>query len=166
MFEYKAVCINVVDGDTLDAVVKLSDESQVIATVTVPGVADQPVQTLADVITDYGFRITEQRIVTLEPDPGVGWRIVEQRIKQFEQRVRLYGIDTPERGKPGATEATDALRLYVIGFETIPLTIATVKPHDKYGRWLARVATPQCPDVAAAMIERKLGTAYFGGAKG
>lgn len=163
MFEYKAVCINVVDGDTFDAVVKLSDESQVIATVGASDVTDQPPQLLSDITSDFGFRITERRIVTLEVDTDLpGYHIVERRIKQFEQRVRLYGIDTPERGAPGAAEATDALRLYVIGFETIPLTIATVKPHDKYGRWLATVATPQCPDVAAAMIERGLGTPYFG----
>lgn len=165
MFEYQATAINVVDGDTFDVVVKLSDVSQVIATVTASDVTDQPPQRLSDVTSDFGFRITEQRIVTLEVDPGVGWRIVERRIKRFEQRVRLYGIDTPERGAPGYTEATEALRFLVIGFEPIPLTIVTSKPHDKYGRWLATVSTPQCPDVAQSLIDRGLGVAYFGGAK-
>lgn len=102
---------------------------------------------LEEVTVDYGFRIREYRK------------------KFFEQRVRLYGIDTPERGDPGFTEATEALRFLVMGFETIPLTIVTSKPHDKYGRWLATVSTPQCPDVAQSLIDRGFGVPYFGGKK-
>lgn len=166
MFEYSATAINVVDGDTFDVIVKLSDVSQVIATVAASDVTAQPPRLLSDVTSDFGFRITEQRVVTLEVDTDLpGYHVVERRIKWFEQRVRLYGIDTPERGAPGYTEATDALRFLVIGFEAIPLTIATSKPHDKYGRWLATVSTPQCPDVARSLIDRGLGVEYFGGKK-
>jgi micrococcal nuclease len=90
----------------------------------------------------------------------------------IKQRVRLYGIDTPERGHPGADAASVALREYVLPVDPnvmtrlpLPLIIRTVKPHDKYGRWLASIETPTVPDVAARMIELGLGIEYYGGAR-
>lgn len=110
MFEYQAVAVRVVDGDTLD------------------------------VIIDLGFRI------------------------EIRQRVRLFGIDTPERGQPKATAATQTLSdLVLVGSPA--LTIRSVKPHDKYGRWLAIISTPSCADVAQALIDAGLGVPYLGGAK-
>jgi micrococcal nuclease len=85
-----------------------------------------------------------------------------------EMRVRLYGINTPERGQPGAADATQWLRNVVQGFDPMrppPLTIRSVKPHDKYGRWLASIATAEIPDVAARMVELGLGVEYYGGAR-
>lgn len=121
IYEYKATAINVVDGDTLDVLVILRDET-----------------------VDLGFRLAVHDYNT------------------FEQRVRLYGIDTPERGQAGALDARTALFLLVTN---TPLLIETVKPRDKYGRWLARIATPTCPDVAQAMIDAGHGVAYDGGAR-
>lgn len=90
----------------------------------------------------------------------------------IKQRVRLYGIDTPERGHPGADAAAVTLREYVLPVDPatmtrrpVPLIIHTVKPHDKYGRWLATIETPTCPDVAQAMIDAGLGVPYHGEAK-
>lgn len=80
----------------------------------------------------------------------------------FEQRIRLYGINTPERGQPGWAEATTMLRDLVAG---AGLVARTVKPHDKYGRWLASLRTDACPDVAQAIIEAGLGVPYFGGVR-
>ena len=78
------------------------------------------------------------------------------------QRVRLYGIDTPERGQPHHDEARMKLYDLVYG---VPVTARTIKPADKYGRWLASLSTPVCPDVAQAIIDAGLGVAYFGGHK-
>lgn len=91
-----------------------------------------------DVIIDRGFRDTST------------------------MRVRLYGINTPERGEPGYVEATTRLRELVAG----PLYITSVAPHDKYGRWLARIeAVGVVANVADRMISEGLGVPYFGGAK-
>lgn len=77
------------------------------------------------------------------------------------QRVRLYGIDTPERGQPGFMEATTRLRELILDQTVV---VRTIKPADKYGRWLADA---YCPggSVAGIMIAENLGVAYFGGTK-
>ena len=50
----------------------------------------------------------------------------------WRDSFRLYGLNTPERGKPGASEATAALAaLLAPGL----VRVQTHKP-DKYGRWL------------------------------
>ena len=122
MFEYAATALHVVDGDTLDVLITLRDET-----------------------VDLGFRIMVHDHDT------------------FEQRIRLYGINTPERGQPGYDEATAMLTALVVGAPGLYAT--TVKPHDKYGRWLASLRTTACPDVAQALIDAGLGVAYFGGAR-
>lgn len=57
-------------------------------------------------------------------------------------RVRLLGIDTPERGKPGAVEATAFVEAWMAdvagGGAKWPLIVSTEKG-DSFGRWLARV---------------------------
>lgn len=50
--------------------------------------------------------------------------------------VRFYGIDTPERGQAGFTEATDFVKAWFAGRESF--TINTYKK-DKYGRYLAEM---------------------------
>lgn len=111
----------------------------------------------------YQYAVTVTHIVdgdTLDATVDLGFRIT------FEQRVRLYGIDTPERGQLGYAEAAAMLRELTIGSPFPAQIIArTVKPADKYGRWLASLSTPTCPDVAQAIIDAGLGVAYFGGAK-
>ena len=55
-----------------------------------------------------------------------------------EIRVRLFGINAPEKNAPGGMEATNYVKgLLPVGTE---VTIQTFKnPTDKYGRWLATV---------------------------
>ena len=48
------------------------------------------------------------------------------------EKIRLRGIDAPERGKPGGTEATAWLKEKLAGHD---IYIETVK-QDKYGRFL------------------------------
>ena len=51
-------------------------------------------------------------------------------------RVRLVGINTPERDEPGYQNATDFVKSKVLG-KTVCLDIDDMKNQDKYGRILA-----------------------------
>lgn len=77
---------------------------------------------------------------------------------------RLHGVDTPERGQPGHTEATARVR------ELAPagtiVTIHTFRNADKYGRWLA-VVYPFGVDrsLNSTLIAEQLAVAYYGGTR-
>ncbi len=90
---------------------------------------------------------------TLDVTVDLGLRVT------IEMRIRLYGVNTPERGQPNWAEATAMLTALTLG-QTV--TASTVKPHDKYGRWLASIVTTDGVDVAQALIESGLGVPYFG----
>jgi len=53
----------------------------------------------------------------------------------IEERVRLVGIDTPEKGLCGFEEATEALEL-LLAASTVGLVDAGVADRDRYGRLL------------------------------
>lgn len=53
-------------------------------------------------------------------------------------RIRLVGVNTPERGEPGYQNATDYVKAMVLG-KTVCLDIDDEKNYDKYGRILAVV---------------------------
>lgn len=53
-------------------------------------------------------------------------------------RVRLVGINTPERDEPGYQNATDYVKSMVLG-KTVNLDIDDAKHYDKYNRTLAVV---------------------------
>ena len=91
---------------------------------------------------------------TLDVDVDLGFRIT------MRQRIRLYGINTPERGEHGYLEAKEAVARH-IGKQ---VTIRSHKPEDKYGRWLATVYISD-RSLADMMIADGLGVAYFGGAR-
>ncbi len=55
-------------------------------------------------------------------------------------RVRLADVNAPERGEPGFTEATEALRRLVSG-ETVYLDVDDIYCTDRYGRIVAVVYT-------------------------
>lgn len=52
------------------------------------------------------------------------------------QRLRLLGVDTPERGQPGFVEASDVTASTLNAAAVI--TVHTVRK-DSFGRWLAEV---------------------------
>jgi micrococcal nuclease len=61
------------------------------------------------------------------------------RMRQ-DKRIRVAIIDTPERGQDGWHEAKAFTTEFCMNVEGHwPLIIHTVKPRDKYGRWLADV---------------------------
>jgi micrococcal nuclease len=53
-------------------------------------------------------------------------------------RIRLVGVNTPERGQPGYQNATDFVKSMCLG-KTVYLDVDDAKNHDKYGRTLAVV---------------------------
>ena len=81
----------------------------------------------------YSYKATVVRIVdgdTLDADVDLGFHMTTR------QRFRVARIDTPERGEPGFTEATDRVKeLCPVGSEII---IATEKTGG-FGRWLAEI---------------------------
>ena len=100
-YRYRATIINVVDGDTVDAVI------------------------------DVGFDIT------------------------VTKRLRLMGINAPERGQEGYQESKDALIEEVIGQE---VTVVTEKS-DSFGRYLAWIHT-ELFNVNQWMITQGYATQY------
>lgn len=87
----------------------------------------------------------------------------------WASRFRLYGVDTPERGQPGYTEATAfCMGAAPAGAE---VRIRSYRPEmmhqDKYGRWLA-VITPNfsAGSVNDGLVAAGLAKPYFGGTKG
>jgi len=48
-------------------------------------------------------------------------------------RVRLAGVNTPERGQPGYVEATNFMRRMTLG-RVVYLNIDDARPRDRYGR--------------------------------
>ena len=80
-------------------------------------------------------------------------------------KVRLRGIDTPERDARCAEEATKAevaRRALADILAEGGVTISQIG-RDKYGRLLAVVATRRTPDVTAALLRKGVGRPYDGG---
>jgi micrococcal nuclease len=94
-------------------------------------------------------------------DMDVDWG---NRIHSVE-RLRLYGIDTPERGQPGYAEAT------VFNVAKAPPGTAvrirtTLDSRDKYGRLLAVIYLEDDPETLNDhLLAAGLAVPYFGGTK-
>lgn len=54
---------------------------------------------------------------------------------QRNGKVRLIGIDCPEKAQPGGREAAAFAQNALVG-KTIELEVCPKQPHDRYGRWL------------------------------
>lgn len=82
---------------------------------------------------------------------------IDMIIGGVEERVRLYGVDTPERGDQCFFEAaarTEVLTRGGVLLEPGP------RARDRYGRLLAYVYTPDAVSVDAQLIAEGLGTAW------
>lgn len=77
---------------------------------------------------------------------------------------RLYGIDTPERGKAGYNEATNYLKSCCE-----KLSFIETYKQDKYGRWLVDLymdtESSGIQNINKSMISLNLAKPYFGGTK-
>jgi micrococcal nuclease len=66
-------------------------------------------------------------------------------------RFRLFGVNAPERGQPGYSEATSAFKAIAQAHMGEELAVVTWKDkRDKYGRYVADVAIPQTSGKSAA----------------
>lgn len=65
-------------------------------------------------------------------------------------KVRLDGIDAPEKGQPFANRAKEYLSSMIWNDSTI---VVTVIKKDHYGRSVARISTAGIPDVNIEMIK-------------
>lgn len=77
----------------------------------------------------------------------------------FEDRFRLFGINTPERNRPGWAEATaECVRLAPAG------SLVRAETHkdgrDKYGRWLAVLYLPDGTNLNQHLLAAGLAVAY------
>jgi micrococcal nuclease len=100
----------------------------------------------------YQYRATITRIIdgdTVDAICDLGFRI------NRNDRFRLYGINTPERGRKGSVEATAYLTSMIpVGASVL---IRSHKPEtmtvDSFGRWVAEIFLPDGTNVNDAMIE-------------
>lgn len=89
-------------------------------------------------------------------------------------RVRVLGVDTPERGEDGWAEATQFVKDWFWSHSAV-LFVQTVKDKDKYGRILANISAepvvaraggPVRDTLSQALLDAGLASPYAGGARG
>lgn len=99
--------------------------------------------------------------------PPAAWRVVNvvdgdtvdvQRGKEY-QRIRVIGIDTPERGDCGFGPASSALSRIVLG-KKVQLSAGAVDDRDRYGR-LLRYVDVGGRDAGLALLEAGLAIARY-----
>ena len=81
------------------------------------------------------------------------------------ERVRLIGIDTPERGACHAAAATREARRLALGKPVVLRGDATQATRDRYGRLLAYVALPGGKDLGQGLVRGGFGRVYVYGGK-
>lgn len=97
------------------------------------------------------LRVVDGDTIEVSIDVGFGWR--------SRQMLRLYGVNTAELNSKDPVKrglANDA-RVYldsVLGGKTV--ITETIKPHDKYGRYLAKVFLEDGTCVNDKLVELKL----------
>ena len=82
----------------------------------------------------YHYRAELVRVIdgdTIDVDLDLGFDRIRAR-----QRLRLLGVDTPERGQPAYQAASDLTRDQLA--TATDIIVNTVRK-DSFGRWLARV---------------------------
>jgi micrococcal nuclease len=77
-----------------------------------------------------------------------------------EETVRIFGVDTPERGEPCFSEATDELRLLVATTGGQVLLVTDVRKRDRYDRLLRYVYAPDGLSIDAVLIARGFAHAW------
>lgn len=85
---------------------------------------------------------------------------------KIKQRVRLYGVDTPETHgetkEKGLESKKFVEKLLPINTEVL---VKTVKTNEKYGRFLASILMGDI-DVSKELVKNGLAVEYYGGKKG
>ncbi len=101
-------------------------------------------------------RATTSDVVDRE---GLVTRVVDgdtlrARIGGSTERVRLIGIDAPERGECYSTRATELLRTLAQGTVVKILGDSTQQERDRYDRLLAYVVLPDGTDAGQVVLVR------------
>ena len=112
-----------------------------------PGGADLNAQRRRELVNQ---RITGKVVSVIDGDT-VDLLVAPKRVL----RVRLHGIDTPERGEPFSTQARNFTRVLMFSRDVE----AIGKDVDAYGRLVARV-TVDGKDASATILAAGLGCTY------
>ena len=103
---------------------------------------------------------------TIEVVVDLGFRVM------MKMPLRIYGINTPELKQPNHDEAVAALQKILKmkptkahPSPTTKVSVNTIKPREKYGRYLAEVFLADGTSVAERMIATGFAVPYFGGAR-
>lgn len=82
----------------------------------------------------------------------------------YAKRVRVIGIDAPDKNPEAKDAATAFLRSVLpMGSPVMVRTTKTKRDYDKYNRYLADIATDTVPSVSALMVESGYAVPYEGG---
>ena len=106
-------------------------------------------------------RVVDGDTIDLDIDLGFGtWRCSE--------RIRLYGVDTPECRTRDAQEK--AAGLLAKGFVEEALHVGgtytlTTKEKGKFGRYLGTIYLTEDTSINAALVKERLAVPYFGQSK-
>jgi micrococcal nuclease len=101
-------------------------------------------------LIDRGESSAEQGSVTRVVD-GDTLRV---RIDGSAERVRLIGINAPERGECFYARATELLQSLTQGRVVTVQGDSTQRPRDRYGRLLAYVRLPDAADAGEVLLQR------------
>jgi micrococcal nuclease len=110
----------------------------------------------------YEYKATVIRVIdgdTVDVDIDLGFSI------HTHQRVRVNGIDAPERYTPEGRLAAAFLSSYLS--PGTPIVTSTVKAvsTEKYGRYLADIILPNGFSVSSLMLDQGHAKVYHGGAR-
>jgi micrococcal nuclease len=91
---------------------------------------------------------------TLDVEFDLGFSI------KFKERVRLVGVNAPERFTDAGRLATEFVKSWL----PANVTVATYKnDYDKYGRYLASIINPETQEnLSTALIKNGHGVEYLG----
>lgn len=106
---------------------------------------------------NYVYRISKPQIVdgdTVKVTVDLGFRM------GYTTAVRLAGINAPELNTAEGKHARDALREFVASREGQWLAQTYKNGEDKYGRWLARLISPDGVDMNEWLLAEGHATRY------
>jgi micrococcal nuclease len=106
---------------------------------------------------DYVYHVSKPEVVdgdTLKVTVDLGFRVV------YQTAVRLAGINAPEMNTAEGKRAKAALQALVDRYSGQWVAQTYKNGHDKYGRWLARLVTPDGVDVNEWMLAQGHATRY------
>lgn len=106
-------------------------------------------------MTTYDYRLVE--VIRVVDGDTIDARIDLGLHLTAALRFRIADIDTPERGKPGWTEATEYTRAWLIAHTGIRMETHKA---DSFGRWLASIYDQRTGHVLSDDILQYMSTTH------